>query len=140
VQQTLTIDQDRGNAVTDKGASIEIPVGTHDYVSVLYALRLFNLAPSNTTSTQRQNAVTILVNNRPLTLKITSLRRENIQLGNQQVAAIQLSLTTDDPQPDKYGLRLWVSDDRRHLPLRVTANTQLGPIRADLAIIPTNQQ
>ncbi len=139
-QQTLTIDQDRGSAVTDRGASIEIPVGTHDYVSVLYALRLFNLTPSNSPSTQRQNAVTILVNNRPLTLKITSLRRETIQLGTQQVAAIQLSLTTDDPQPDKYGLRLWVSDDRRHLPLRVTAITQLGPLRADLAIIPTNQQ
>lgn len=139
-QQTLTIDQDRGNVVTDKGTSIEIPVGTHDYVSVLYALRLFNLTPSSTTSTQRQNAVTILVNNRPLTLKITSLKRETIQLGTQQVAAIQLSLTTDDPQPDKYGLRLWVSDDRRHLPLRVAAITQLGPVRAELAIIPTNQQ
>ncbi|HKC66509.1 MAG TPA: DUF3108 domain-containing protein [Pyrinomonadaceae bacterium] len=139
-QQTLTIDQDRGNAVTDKGTSIEIPVGTHDYVSVLYALRLFNLTPSNNPSTSRQNAVTMLVNNRPLTLKITSLKRETIKLGTQQVAAIQLSLTTDDPQPDKYGLRLWVSDDRRHLPLRVTANTQLGPVRADLAIIPTTQQ
>ena len=139
-QQTLTIDQDRGSVVTDKGANIEIPVGTHDYVSVLYALRLFNLAPSNNPSTPRQNAVTILVNNRPLTLKITTLRRETIQLGTQQVAAIQLSLTTDDPQPDKYGLRLWVSDDSRHLPLRVAAITQLGPLRADLAIIPTAQQ
>ena len=139
-QRTLTIDQDRGSAVTDKGASIEIPVGTHDYVSVLYALRLFNLTPSNNPSTPRQNAVTILVNNRPLTLKITSLKRETIQLGTQQVAAIQLSLTTDDPQPDKYGLRLWVSDDRRHLPLRVAAITQLGPVRADLAIVPTTQQ
>jgi hypothetical protein len=140
-QQTLTIDQDRGSVATDKGLSIDIPVGTHDYVSVLYALRLFNLVPStNTVDSKKQNAVSILVNNRPITLVITSLKRETIQLGSQQVPALQLSLTTDDPQPDKYGLRLWVSDDRRRLPLRITAVTQIGVIRADLAIIPTTQQ
>lgn len=132
--QVLTIDQDRGNAVTDKGTRIEIPVGTHDYVSAIYALRLFNLAPS------KRNAVTMMVNNRPLTLIITSLKRETIQLGGEQIPAVQLSLTTDDPQPDKYALRLWVSDDRRRLPLRVTATTPLGPLRADLAIIPVIQQ
>jgi hypothetical protein len=132
--QILMIDQDRGTAVTDKGLSIEIPVGTHDYISVLYALRLFNLTPG------KRNAVTLMVNNRPLTLFIEALKRETIQLGGQQIAAVQLSLTTDDPQPDKYALRLWVSDDRRRLPLRVAANTQLGPLRADLAIIPVTRQ
>jgi len=132
--QVLTIDQDRGTAVTDKGTRIEIPVGTHDYISVIYALRSFNLTPP------KRNAVTMLVNNRPLTLVITSLKRETIQLGGQQIPAVQLSLTTDDPQPDKYALRLWVSDDRRRLPLRVTATTAIGPVRADLAIIPVAQQ
>lgn len=132
--QILSIDQDRGTALTDKGLSIEIPVGTHDYVSVLYALRLFNLTP------KKRNAVTLLVNNRPLTLFIEALKRETIQLGGQQIPAVQLSLTTDDPQADKYGLRLWVSEDRRRLPLRVTANTEIGPVRADLAIVPNSQQ
>jgi hypothetical protein len=132
--QILMIDQDRGTAVTDKGLSIEIPVGTHDYISVLYALRLFNLTPG------KRNAVTLMVNNRPLTLSIEALKRETIQLGGQQIPAVQLSLTTDDPQPDKYALRLWVSEDRRRLPLRVTASTQLGALRADLAIIPVTRQ
>jgi hypothetical protein len=127
--QVFMIDQDRGSVTTDKGVAIEIPVGTHDFISVLYALRSFNLTP------QKRNAVTILVHNRPRTLFITSLKRETIQLGGQRVPAVQLSLTTDDPQADKYGLRLWVSEDRRRLPLRVTATTQLGPVRADLAII-----
>jgi hypothetical protein len=132
--QIFTIDQDRGSAATDKGVAIEIPVGTHDYISILYAMRSFNLAPP------KRNAVTILVNNRARTLFITSLKRETIQLGGRQVPAVQLSLTTDDPQADKYGLRLWVSEDRRRLPLRLTATTQLGPVRADLAIIPITQQ
>ncbi len=131
--QVLTIDQDRGNTMTDKGARIEIPVGTHDILSVLYALRSFNLAPP------RRNAVSILINNRPRTLFITSLKREMIDLGGQKVAALQLSLTTDDAQGDRLGLRLWVSEDNRRLPLRISAATPLGPARADLNIVPTNQ-
>jgi hypothetical protein len=133
--ETLTIDQERGVVVVgDKGTRIEIPIGTHDLISVFYALRSFNLTPP------RRTAVSLLVNNRPLTLFITALKRETIELGAQKVPAIQLSLTTDDAQTDRYALRLWVSDDRRRLPLRITANTQLGAVRADLAIMPVAQQ
>ena len=132
--EVFTVDQDRGSAITGSGVAIEIPVGTHDFISVFYALRSFNLAPP------KRNAVTILVNQRPRTLFITSLKRENIQLGGQQIPSVQLSLTTDDPQPDKYALRLWVSEDRRRLPLRIAAMTKIGQVRADLAIIPVTQQ
>jgi hypothetical protein len=134
VNKTLTIDQDRGNATTDKGVRIEIPVGTHDLVSVLYALRSFNLTPP------KRNAVSFLIEDKPRTLFITSIKRETIELGGQKIPAVQLSLTTDDPQGDKYALRLWVSEDSRRLPLRVTAKTELGPLRADLAILPVNRQ
>ena len=135
LNETLSIDQERGVVnITDKGTRIEIPVGTHDLISVFYALRSFNLSPP------RRTAVSLLVNNRPLTLFITALKREMIELGRQRVPAIQLSLTTDEPQSDRYTLRLWVSDDRRRLPLRITANTKLGAVRADLAIIPVSQQ
>lgn len=134
LNQILTIDQDRGAATTDKGTRIEVPVGTHDIISVLYALRSFNLAPP------KRNAVSLLVENSPRTFFITSLQREYIELGGQKISAVQLSLTTDDTPPDKYALRLWVSDDRRRLPLRLTATTSLGPVRADLAIIPVTQQ
>ncbi|OLE54161.1 MAG: hypothetical protein AUG51_10045 [Acidobacteria bacterium 13_1_20CM_3_53_8] len=134
VSQIFTLDQDHGLAASSTGQRLEIPVGTHDFVSVAYALRSFNLDPP------KRNAVSILVHNRPRTLFITSLRRETITLGSTQVRAIQISLTTDDPVPDKYQLRLWVSDDSRRLPLRITGVSPLGPVRADLAIIPLTEQ
>jgi hypothetical protein len=56
------------------------------------------------------------------------------------VPAIALAITTDDTQSDKYQLRMWVSDDRRRLPLRITGVTEIGPLRADLAILPTAVQ
>ena len=130
----LTIVQDYGTATTEQGVRIEIPVGTHDYLSFFYALRTFNLAPP------RKSGISLLVNNKPKTLFIEALKREQIQLGSQTIPAIQVVLTTDDTPADKYQLRVWVSDDRRRLPLRISAQTQLGPIRADLAIIPVTAQ
>jgi hypothetical protein len=130
----LTINQDYGIATTDKSERIEIPIGTHDYLSYFYVVRTFNLSP------QKHNAISILVNNKPKTLFITVLKRENVQIGSQAIPAIQISLTTDDPQGDKFQLRGWISDDKRRLPLRLTAVTELGPVRADLAIIPVTSQ
>jgi hypothetical protein len=134
LNQILTINQDYGAATSDKGVRIEIPIGTHDYLSFFYLARTFNITPP------RRNAVSILVNNQPKTLFMTSLKRETIQIGSQSIPAIQLSLTTDDPQPDKYVLRVWISDDKRRLPLRFTASTEIGQVRADLAIIPLTTQ
>ena len=134
VNTKLVIKQDYGRATTEKGERIDIPIGTHDYLSYFYVLRTFSLTVSKAT------AISILVNNKPKTLTFTALKRETVQLGSQTIPAIQVSLTTDDPQPDKFQLRGWISDDRRRLPLRLTALTKLGPIRADLAIIPVVSQ
>jgi hypothetical protein len=92
---------------------------------------MFNLTPP------RRSAIPVLVENKPKTVFVTALKRETIDLGARKVPAIGLSITTDDPEADRYQLRLWVSDDRRRLPLRLTAVTALGPLRADLAILPT---
>jgi len=134
LNQTLSVNQDYGTATTGTGEKIEIPVGTHDYLSFFYALRTFNLSPP------KRNAISILVNNKPKTLFISSLKRETIEVGSQKIPAIALSLTTDDSQSDKYLLRMWISDDKRRLPLRITGTTELGPFRADLVIIPATPQ
>ena len=134
LNRTWAIDQDRGMAVGDNGERTEVPVGTYDLVSVLYAMRSLDLAPP------KRNAVSVLIDNRPKTLFITSLGRESIDLGGQKVPAVKISLTTDDPQSDKFQLRGWISADDRRLPLRLTAMTELGALRADLVIIPVKHQ
>ena len=134
LNQTLTVNQDRGNATTDKGQRIDIPVGTHDYLSFFYVVRTFNLSPS------RRSAIPMLVDGKPKTMFITAGKRETIELGEKKLSAIALSLTTDDPQSDKYQFRVWISDDRRRLPLRMTCQTELGALKADLAIVPAAPQ
>ena len=124
------LDQDRGAVTTDQKKRIEVPVGTHDIVSLMYALRTFDLSPL------KRNAISILAISQPRTLFITSQRRETIEIGNQKISALLLTLTTDDAQSDRLKLRVWVGDDSRHLPLRIAAVTPLGAVRADLAILP----
>lgn len=124
------LDQDRGAVVTDKKERIDVPVGTHDLISLIYALRTFDLSPL------KRNAISILAINQPRTLFVTSQRRETIELGGQTIPALLLTLTSDDGTADRLQLRMWVGDDARHLPLRIAAVTPLGPVRADLVIVP----
>lgn len=133
------IDQNRGAVTTDDRKRIEIPVGTHDLISLLYAIRTFDLSPPSTGLSQpKRNAISILAINQPRTLFVTSQKRETIELNGQKVPALLLTLTSDDGAADRLQLRLWVGDDYRHLPLRIAAVTPLGPVRADLTIRPTN--
>ena len=134
LNQTLNFDQNAGVATIDSGVRLEVPAGTHDYVSFFYALRTFNFA------SKKRNAVSVLVENKPKTLFVEFLKRETIQLGNRPVPALAVSITSDDQQADKYQLRMWISDDRQRLPLRLTCTTKLGPLRADLAILDTTPQ
>ena len=134
LNQVLATNQETGLVVVDNSTRIEIPVGTHDYLSFFYAVRMFNLSPT------KRSSIPMLVENKVKTVHVTASKRETIDLGPRKIPAIMLTITTDDPEPDKYQLRLWVSDDRRRLPLRFTAATQLGPLRADLAILPTTTQ
>lgn len=131
----VSSDQGSGSALFDDGTRVEVPVGTHDLLSVFFALRSFDLTPGG-----RPTQVSLLVNKRPRVLFITPLRRADLQLAGQQIPAVELALRTNDPAGDRFNLRLWVSTDKRRLPLRLTATTPLGPVRADLAIIPTALQ
>ena len=124
------LDQNRGAAVADSKERIEIPIGTHDLISAVYAIRTFDLRP------KKRNAISIMATTQPRTLFVESLRRETIEIGNQKISAIMVTLTTDDPQGDQMQIRMWIGDDTRHLPLRIAAVTQFGAVRADLTLAP----
>jgi len=130
----ISLEQARGTAQINDGTRVSIPVGTHDLVSIAYALRLFRLTPPNRTS------VSVLIGNRPRTLTMVALSREAIFIGGQRVPAVQVSVMLDGAEADKYQMKLWVSEDATHTPLRFAATTPLGLVRADLAILPVVSQ
>ena len=132
--KNYNLDQDRGSATTEnKGERVDIPIGTHDLLSALYSLRTF--API----IGKQNAISLMAIHKPRALMVMAKSRETLELNGQKIAAIMLELKTDDPQPDKLQIRIWVGDDARHLPLLITAVTELGAIRADLILVPKSR-
>jgi hypothetical protein len=129
--RNYNLDQERGVATVEgKTDRQEIPIGTHDLVSALYAIRTFDFTGL------RQNAISIMAVDRPRTLFVKAERRETIDLNGQKIAAIMLKVTTDDPEPDKLQIRIWIGDDSRRLPLRITAAMGTAAVRADLVITP----
>ncbi|HXT62525.1 MAG TPA: DUF3108 domain-containing protein [Pyrinomonadaceae bacterium] len=129
--RAYTVDQNRGAVTTDKSQRIEIPVGTHDLISAIYAIRTFDLSP------KRQNAISILAISQPRTLLVNSQQRETIELNGQHIPALLLTLSTEDTEKNGLQIRIWVGDDARHLPLRIAAVSPLGAVRADLSIKPS---
>jgi Protein of unknown function (DUF3108) len=132
--QVYDLDQNRGSATGNNRQRIEIPVGTHDLLSALYALRTFDL------TVKKKNAISIMATDSPRTLTVEATRRETIELNGQKIPALFLELKTVEQQGDRLQIRVWVGDDSRHLPLRITAVTELGPARADLIILNTTAQ
>jgi hypothetical protein len=134
--KNYNLDQDRGRATTEGSREqIDIPVGTHDLISAFYSLRTFDLTPK-----KKPDAISAMTIHYPRVLTVTSIQRETIDLNGQKINAIQLKLTTDDPRPDRLQIRIWVGDDGRHLPLRIAALTELGPVHADLIVVPASSR
>ncbi len=127
--QILTFDQERGAVTNAQNQRAEAPVGTHDVLSFIYALRAFrfNVLVKGTQDTR----AAVFLSGAPVvvTLRPTS---EVIEFNGKKVNALAIAAATGNPQIDSLGLRLWLSDDARRLPLKFTVNTPQGAITANL--------
>lgn len=127
--EILIFDQERGAVTNGQTVRVEAPVGTHDILSFIYALRAFrfNVLVKGTQDTR----AAVFLGNAPIvvTLRPTS---EIIEFNGKKVTTLALAAATGNPQIDSLGIRLWLSDDARRLPLKFTVNTPQGVITANL--------
>lgn len=125
--QLLIFDQELGYVTNNQTQRMEVPVGTHDVLSFIYALRAFRYSFVKNADAKAAiflGGVPIVVNLKPA--------REVIDFNGQKVNTIALTATTENPQIDSLNLRLWLSDDSRRLPLKLTFNSPQGVIQANL--------
>ena len=127
--QILTFDQERGAVTNGQNGRAEAPVGTHDVLSFVYALRAFrfNVLVKGTQDTR----AAVFLNGAPVVVTLRPAS-EVIELNGKKINALAIAAATGNPQIDSLGLRLWLSDDARRLPLKFTANTPQGVITANL--------
>ncbi|HEX8399836.1 MAG TPA: DUF3108 domain-containing protein, partial [Pyrinomonadaceae bacterium] len=124
-------DQERGTVTTEKGKTVEVPIGTYDLLSLAYALRAFRI------ETTRDTKAALFFSSSAKIVSFKLAKREIVDISGKKIKAVQLNLTLGDPRSDSLGLKLWLSDDAQRRPLRFSFSSPLGEIRAELAGSPT---
>lgn len=141
-------DQNLGSVTTDKGKVVQTPVGTYDLLSLAYGLRSFRfyenprvderLKPNQQRSSnvKRFTKAAIYIGSSHKVVVFDFVKKEPLDFPGRKVNALLLNITLGDPQVDALGLKLWLSDDSRRIPLRFAFSSPLGEIRAELNTAP----
>lgn len=109
--------------------AIEVPVGTHSILSLLYAVRSFNLKPSkDNTAPVNDTRVAVFWENKPYVFTLRPEVADLITLQGEKVSAQLVTVKTGNPHLDALNIKIWLSNDERRFPLRISA----GVYQADL--------
>jgi hypothetical protein len=121
--KTSTINFNGGTGKADA------PVGTHSILSLIYALRSFNLKPSRDTANPiNDTRVAVFWDDKPYVFTLRPANAETITLQGEKISAQPVTITTNNSKLDALRPRLWLSNDERRVPLRFI----LGSFQADL--------
>ena len=122
-------DQRTGAVIFGGANRIETPVGTHSFLSFLYAIRSFNLKPSKDAQNPvNDTRVAVFWDNRPYIFTLRPSEATLLTLKGESLSAQLVSINTGNPQLDQLGIKVWLSNEKDRLPLRFTA----GLYQADL--------
>lgn len=98
---------------------LQIPVGTQDELSMTYFLRSKKLEPGKT------YFFPIIIKGKLVKVTISVERGEVLKvkgLGRVKTLVVTTS----------HGYRLWLTDNRRHIPVRIEAEVKMGKMKANL--------
>ena len=127
--QTTAFDQKNGTAIFNGVNRIEVPVGTHSILSLAYAIRAFNLKPSKDPKNPvNDTRVAVFIGEKAYVVTLRPSTAEIINLKGEKISAQQITVMTGNPLIDALGLKIWLSNDEKRTPLRLTA----GAYQADL--------
>jgi hypothetical protein len=98
-------------------------------LSLIYAVRSFNLKPSKDTYNPiNDTRVAVFWENKPYIFTLRPSTAEIIDIKGMKISAQLISVNTGNPQLDSLNIKVWLSNDSRRLPLRFSA----GQYQADL--------
>ena len=111
------------DAIPSKVRMGEFP-GTYDLLSAIYRVRALPLTDGSSFS------LTVIHDGDQYNAEVKVIGRERLKtnVGSFNTIVTRLSVKSQD-----YNLRLYFSDDERHVPVLITAKMKAGEIRAELA-------
>ncbi len=105
-----------------------IPANTHDAVSAIYALRTMDLKPGATVTVPISDSGTTY------TARMTGGGRETVKTGIGTIQALKITPVITDPSGKAVGrgMTIWMSDDGRRLPVKMSAQLAVGSFNLTL--------
>lgn len=132
--QSVIFD-DRTGSITFKGTSkVDAPIATHSILSLVYAMRSFNLKPSKVRDNPvNDTRVAVFWDSRPYVFTLRPSAAAEITVNGEKRQAQLITINTGNPELDQLGLKVWLSMDASRVPLRFSA----GQYQADLVSVST---
>jgi hypothetical protein len=126
--QTVTFDTKNGGFSIAGDKPGDGPIGTHNIISLIYAMRSFHLKPSKDPANPvNDTRVAVFWESRPYIFTLRPSMPEDITINGEKVTAQLININTGNPQLDAFAPKVWLATDSR-VPLRFTA----GSYQADL--------
>ena len=131
ISQFAKVDSKTGTFTVNGTEKIDPPAGTHGLLSLLYAIRSFNLAPSRDLSNPvNDTRVAFFWGSRYYVFSLRPSPLDVITLGAEKIPAQQVAIFSGDPDVDRLAIKIWLGNDKRRLPLRFS----FGDYQADLIL------
>lgn len=127
LNQTATVDKRNGD-IRVGPTTIDAPMGTHTILSLIYAMRSFNLKPSKTLNNPvNDTRVAVFWESRAYVFTLRPSDPAEITINGQKLSAQLITVTTLNPQLDALQLKVWLSTEER-VPVRFS----IGAYSAEL--------
>lgn len=126
--QLVRIDQKTG--IIMAGANkVDAPVGTHTLLSLIYAIRSFNLTASKDLKNPvNDTRVAVFWQDKAYIFMLRPFEPEAISVNGQKIMAQKVTIKTNNSQLDQLGLAVWLSTEPTRVPLMIA----FGPYHAEL--------
>jgi Protein of unknown function (DUF3108) len=139
MQRTVAFDQQRGIAVYTKNQetpqTVEVPLGVQDSLSSFYVLRTLPLRVGQSIHLKTFS------NGKTYDVEVQILRREKVEAywGPVDALVVRPLLRFEEILRQRGEVLIWVTDDDRRLPLRMTTAIKVGSIEATLIDVRSRQ-
>lgn len=129
--QVLNFDQTIGKVNDNRAAVVDIPVGTHDILSLAYAIRSFNLKDAKGGKAPGLDTrVALYTSDGPVILTILPQPEEFVDYQGKKIATQVVFTNVGQTQ-----VKLWLSKDADRLPLRLSIASPTFSFIADLVSV-----
>jgi len=132
LNQMAIFDETTGK-ITYKGKEqVDAPNGTHSILSLIYAMRSFNLKPSKTLSNPvNDTRVAVFWDSQPYVFTLRPSADSVIETAIGRLSSQIIAINTGNAQLDQLSMKIWLGNDERRLPLRF----MVGVYQADLVTV-----